>query len=86
METHPFRLLISLLGLLALASPDARANPFPYDASGYYGHNFSYTLESATNIPATTWNPVTNNALMNGDLFTVQLDTSGPQRLYRLRK
>ena len=126
-----------------LNGEDARANPFPYDASGYYGQNFSYTtpelagydaykitlyvdfalmhltlvdpsippppldvvpvapglveiswstnafrytLESATNIPATTWNPVTNNALMNGDLFTVQLDTSGPQRLFRLRK
>ena len=47
---------------------------------------FRYTLESVTNIPATTWSPITNNAIMNGDLFTVQLDTSGPQRLFRLRK
>ena len=126
-----------------LNGEDARANPFPYDASGYYGQNFSYTtpelagydaykitlyvdfalmnltlvdpsippppldvvpvapglveiswstnafrytLESANNLPATTWSPVTNNAVMNGDLFTVQLDTSGPQQLFRLRK
>ena len=45
-----------------------------------------YTLESATSIPATVWSPVTNNVAINVDLFTVQLEAAGPQRMYRLRK
>ena len=45
-----------------------------------------YTLESATNLPATVWSPVTNNVVINGDQFTVQLEAAGSQRMYRLRK
>jgi hypothetical protein len=45
-----------------------------------------YTLESATNLPATVWNPVTNTVVINGDRCTVQLESSGSQMMYRLRK
>jgi hypothetical protein len=47
---------------------------------------FRYALECTTNLPATSWSAVTNNIVINGDLFTVQLDTSGLQRLFRLWK
>ncbi len=45
-----------------------------------------YALEFATQVPAEAWNPVTNNVALNGDLFTVQLATTGTQRYYRLKK
>jgi len=45
-----------------------------------------YTLESATNLPATVWNPVTNTVVINGDRCTVQMESSGSQMMYRLRK
>jgi hypothetical protein len=32
------------------------------------------------------WNPVTNSVAINGDLSTVQLEITGSQRIYRLRK
>jgi len=126
-----------------LNGEDAVPNPFMYNASGYYGQNFSYNtpeltgfdaykitlyvdyafmsltvvdaslpppqldlfqvapdlielswpagaagyaLESATNLPATFWSPVTNNVVTNGSLATVQVDTAGSLRLFRLRK
>jgi hypothetical protein len=45
-----------------------------------------YVLESATSIPATVWSPVTASVVTNADLFTVQLEVAGSQRMYRLRK
>ena len=45
-----------------------------------------YTLESAMNLPATVWNPVTNNVVINGDQCTVQLVAAESQQMYRLRK
>jgi len=45
-----------------------------------------YTLESAMNITATIWNPVTNNVVISGDLCTVQLEAADSQQMYRLRK
>ena len=46
----------------------------------------NYTLESATNLPATVWSPVTNSVVIYGDLFTVPLEAVESQRLFRLRK
>lgn len=45
-----------------------------------------YTLESATNLQATVWSPVTNNVVINGDLCTVQKEALASQMMYRLRK
>ncbi len=45
-----------------------------------------YALESATHFPAAVWSPVTNNVTLNGNIFTVQLDTTDTQRFYRLKK
>jgi hypothetical protein len=45
-----------------------------------------YSLESATNLPATVWNPVTNLVVINGDRCTVQLEVAESQQVYRLRK
>jgi len=126
-----------------LNGQDGVPDPFLYDATGYYGQNFTYhspeltgfdayimtlyvdyawmsltvvdaslpppfldilqvdgatvqlswptnaadfVLESATSLPATVWSPVTNGFAINGDLFTVQLEIAGAQRLFRLRK
>jgi hypothetical protein len=46
----------------------------------------AYALESATNLSAQAWSPVTNSVAINADLFTVQLEISGSNRFYRLRK
>ena len=46
----------------------------------------AYTLESATNLPAAAWNPVTNTVVINGGVCTVQLEAAQSQQLYRLRK
>ena len=45
-----------------------------------------YVLESATNLPAQAWSPVTNSVATNGDTFSVQLEISGSMQFYRLRK
>lgn len=45
-----------------------------------------YALQSVTNMPATVWDPVTNSADINGDLYNVQLKVTGSQRWFRLRK
>ncbi len=45
-----------------------------------------YALESATNLPAQAWIPVTNRVTINGHFSTVQLDATGPRRFFRLRK
>jgi len=45
-----------------------------------------YTLESALNLPAPGWSPVTNSILSTGDFFTVQIGPIESQQIYRLRK
>ena len=45
-----------------------------------------YRLESATNLPAQTWSPVTNSVTPSGELFFVQLPITGSKQFYRLRK
>lgn len=49
--------------------------------------NFAgFSLESATNLPAAAWIPVTNLTAIQGQQFTVTVDTTAPQQYYRLRK
>ncbi len=43
-------------------------------------------LEFATSPSAQAWSLVTNGITINGDLFTVQMEITGFQRVYRLRK
>jgi hypothetical protein len=45
-----------------------------------------YTLEFAANLPTQGWGPVTNDVTFNGSFFSVQLETTGDQRFFRLRK
>lgn len=45
-----------------------------------------YTLEYATSLPAQVWNTVTNSVAINGDLFTVELESTAAKCFYRLRK
>jgi len=47
--------------------------------------NFTdHVLEYATNLPATVWDPVTNQVATIGDRFSVTLETDAAQRVYRL--
>ena len=47
--------------------------------------NFTdHVLEYATNLPATVWDPVTNQVATMGDRFSVTLETDAAQRVYRL--
>jgi hypothetical protein len=49
--------------------------------------NFTgFSLESATNLPANAWIPVTNSVATQGQQFTVTVDTTLPQQYFRLRK
>ena len=49
--------------------------------------NFTdHVLEYATNLPATVWDPVTNQVATIGDRFSVTLETDAAQRVYRLHK
>jgi hypothetical protein len=49
--------------------------------------NFTdHALEYARNLPATAWNPVTNQVATVGDRFSVTLDTDAALRVYRLHK
>ena len=45
-----------------------------------------YTLEYTTNLAVHAWSRVTNAVAIDGDLFTVEVETSAPQRFFRLRK
>ena len=45
-----------------------------------------YGLEYATNLTQQAWRPVTNSVVVNRDLFTVELEVTGPRQFYRLRK
>ena len=49
-------------------------------------NSVGYNLECATNLPAQAWSRVTNSVVMNGDLFTVELESTDPKRFYRLHK
>ena len=52
---------------------------WPTNAAGY-------VLEFTTNLPAQAWTTVTNSVVINGDLFTVQLNSTEAHRFFRLRK
>jgi len=45
-----------------------------------------YVLESATNLPAQAWSPVTNSVTTNGDFIFVELSITESMQFYRLRK
>ena len=45
-----------------------------------------YVLESATDLPAQAWSPVTNSIATNGEFFFVELGITGSRQFYRLRK
>jgi hypothetical protein len=45
-----------------------------------------YTLEFTTSLPAPGWTSITNDVVVNGELFTVQLNDTEPHRFFRLRK
>jgi hypothetical protein len=45
-----------------------------------------FNLVSTTSLPATLWDPVTNNAVVNGDFFTVQVTLDLSRRFFRLQK
>jgi hypothetical protein len=44
----------------------------------------SFSLEAAANLPPTLWIPVTNSATIQGQQFTVTVDTTLPGAFYRL--
>ncbi len=93
-DTYQITLYVDF-ALLALTVVDASLPP-PVMAVSPVGSGWmeiawptnavGYTLESTANLPATLWNPVTNSVVISGDLFTVQLETTGSQQMYRLRK
>lgn len=149
-ETLTLKLLANTAGAGAsfeimpkLNGEDGAADPFMYDATGYYGGSFTYhtpdligfdtyvmslyvdfaltsltvvdaslppprldlvqvndttielswpasaagyALESATNLTAPAWSPVTNNVVANGDLLSVQVPAGEAQRFFRLKK
>ena len=45
-----------------------------------------YALEFTTNLTSQAWGPITNAFTVNGDLFTLQLESTEPCRFFRLRK
>ena len=45
-----------------------------------------YMLESATNLPAQAWSPVTNSITTIGDTFFVELGITDSRQFFRLRK
>lgn len=44
-----------------------------------------FVLQSCTNLTTQTWLNVTNKASTNVDVYTLELDTTGPTRYYRLK-
>jgi hypothetical protein len=46
----------------------------------------NYTLFVTTNLTGLGWTAITNDPVVDGDYFTVQLEITGDQRFYRLRK
>jgi len=45
---------------------------------------FGFSLESTTNLPASSWIAVTNSVIIQGQQFTVTVGTTSPQQYYRL--
>lgn len=45
-----------------------------------------FSLESASSLPASTWNPITNTPALDGEQFTVVLEMGGASQFYRLHK
>jgi hypothetical protein len=45
-----------------------------------------YTLEATTNLAAPVWSPVTNGITFNGGFYSVQVETTSAQQVFRLRK
>jgi hypothetical protein len=60
-------------------APDLIELSWPAEAS-------AYALEFTTNLATPVWSPVTNDIAFDGNVFSVPLETSGVQRLFRLRK
>ncbi len=67
-----------VLDIFPLA-PDLFELAWPAEAS-------AYALEFTTNLATQTWSPVTNNVAFDGNIFSVQLETTGIQRFFRLHK
>ena len=56
------------------------------DAGAWPTNSVGYNLEYATNFPARAWSRITNAVVVNGDLFTVELESTEPKQFYRLHK
>jgi hypothetical protein len=81
--------------LMSITLVDASIPPpvldvFPVDTGlielSWPAEAVDYTLEFATNLATQGWSPVTNDVVFNGSFFAVQLETTGDQRFFRLRK
>jgi hypothetical protein len=81
--------------LTSLTVVDASIPPpvldvFPVDTGlielSWQAEAADYTLEGTTNLTIHGWSPVTNDVIFDGSFFSVQLETTGDQRLFRLRK
>jgi hypothetical protein len=77
-------------GIQAILTSSPRLSTQPVSAvqtQFSWSTNFAgFSLESATNLPAAAWITVTNSAAIQGQQFTVTVDTTSPQQYYRLRK
>ena len=60
-------------------TPESLLISWPTNAVGF-------TLQYATNLPASVWSRVTNEVVIDGELFAVEVDSPAPQRFYRLQK
>jgi len=45
-----------------------------------------FGLESATSLPASTWNPITNTPVLDGEQFAVVLEMGSAPQFFRLHK
>jgi hypothetical protein len=93
-DTYKLTLYVDY-ALMSLTVVDASIPPpvleiFPMDAAtlqlSWPVNAASYALEFTTNLPAQAWSPVTNSVVTNADLLTVDLEITGGQRWFRLRK
>lgn len=81
--------------LMALTVRDASVPPpvlelYPLDPAGvqlYWPTNAAgYVLESQTNLVTVGWQRVTNQAVVEGDFYSLSLPAAGTRRFFRLRK
>jgi hypothetical protein len=61
------------------AAPEVIELTWPAEASGY-------ALEFTTDLITPSWNAVTNAVAFDGNFYSVQLELTGVQRLFRLHK